>query len=73
MKYFRYKGLDYHCSDVFNWKAVDKDGALFLYQKKPFTRKRYWTSGHTDSYDYRVYVANLEPYDNWRDSLCGLT
>lgn len=69
MKYFRHNRLDYHCSDIFNWKAVDRDGTLFLYQNEPFTRTKYWTSGHTDSYDYRVYVENQVMCDSWLNTL----
>ena len=72
MKYFRHKGLDYHCSDIFNWMAIDRDGAVFLYEKEPFYRDRYWTSGHTDSYDYRVYTGLIKPCNYWRASLLKL-
>lgn len=82
MKYFKVSNTWYHCDNIFNWKAVDADGSLYLFQNEPFPRKNtdYWTSGHTDSRDYRVYLVEgdgvhnvLVPYKpltlDWLDSL----
>ena len=74
MKYFSTKGIDYHCSDIFNWMAIDKDGSVYLYQNKPFLRLEcgYWTSGHTDSYDYHLYTDPTLKCPNWLNTLVHL-
>lgn len=74
MKYFSVKDRDYHCDDIFNWVAIDKDGSAFLYQNKPFVRleEGYWTSGHTDSYDHYVFISGIKPCPNWLHTLVQL-
>ena len=68
MKYFSVGGLLWHCDCIFNWVAVDSDGLVFLYQNKPFIRKNlYWTSGHTNSYDYRLPI--IVDSSSWEESL----
>lgn len=74
MKYFNITGNDWHCDDIFNWVAIDCDGKVFLYEKKPFIReeKGYWTSGgHSGSYDKQLPIKVNAT--NWRNSLAKLT
>ncbi len=75
MKYFRFKGKDYHCDDVFNWFAIDKDGTTWLFEKKPTLKieEGYWTSGHTDSFDMQVWQKEYTNNPYWISTLQKLT
>ena len=79
MKYFNdpITGLDWHCDDIFNWVAIDKDSSLFVYQNEPFKRINvdgscnYW-SGGARSQDLLVVQRDIY-YTDWDISLRRLT
>lgn len=70
-------GLDWHCDDIFNWVAIDKDSSLFVYQSEPIKRINvdgscnYWTGG-ARSQDLCV-VQRSYYYPDWEISLRRLT
>lgn len=79
MKYFEHNGLLYHCDNIFNYKATDRDGSLYLFQKKPNMRLEfkcnnlsyggYWGAGYNGNYAARVYLEHQNPCKNWMNSL----
>ena len=70
MKYFEVDGVPYHCDEVFNWVAVDKDGSICLYQNKP---TRYLEIGYWDEFNC-FYLQGVMSYTiRWAESLRRLT
>jgi len=76
VKYFTHKGIDYRCSDIFNWRAITPEGRIMLYEKRPFisTTLGTWESLR-NSYNYEVHEHFLDiykeskPCNNWRETL----
>ena len=74
VKYFDLEGNPWRTENpLYNWIAIDSDGKVFLYQNKPFINecKRYWTSGHTSSFDAQIPTTVCDT-SGWRQSLVEL-
>ena len=74
-KYFRdpISGLDYSCSECFNYVAVDECGSLFLYEKSPQARiESGYFSGGLGSTDLCVVQRDID-YREWQKTVVKLT
>ena len=73
MKYFTDKisGKHYHCTNNFNWAAIDSCGSVFLYELKPIKRSNYW-SGGSGSHDLCVVQRDTH-HKEWETSIQKLT
>ena len=74
LKYFQIEDRLYHCSNVFNYCAVDKNLTVWLYGNKPILKleKDHWSSNNTSSYDNQV-THKGKPYSgDWTKSLTKL-
>lgn len=72
MKYFKVNGINYHCSDLFNYAAVDKNGSIYVYQNSPEIRleKGYWSGGYKSQ---DVCVVQCDDFCcNWGHTLICL-
>jgi len=71
LKYFTIEDRDYRCSHIFNHCRIDQNGDVFLFENKPFIQedKNYWTSGHTNSYDYRVKHKGRPFSGDWKTAI----
>ena len=51
MRYFELLGVLYHCDEIFNWVAVDRDGSIWLYEDKPDVCPvgNYWDADEGDT------------------------
>lgn len=68
--YDKFKNLDQSVFDDeplhLKWAAIEEDGSVYLFAKKPFIDLHKWAAG-TD--EVEVYVGNEYDASNWQDSL----
>lgn len=68
--YDKFKNLDQSIFDDepanLKWAAIEEDGSVYLFAKKPFIDLHKWAAG-TD--EVEVYVGNEHDASSWQDSL----
>lgn len=71
-KYFQVDGKDYSCDGIFNYKATDENGSIWLFELEPTCRivKGYWANP-VGSYGHQTSISQLYNSD-WMTSLIKL-
>ncbi len=68
--YDKFKNLDQLIFDDepqhLKWAAIEEDGSVYLFAKKPFIDLHKWAAGMDE---VEVYVGNEYDASNWQDSL----
>ena len=68
--YDKFKNLDQSIFDDepphLKWAAIEEDGSVYLFAKKPFIDLHKWAAGVDET---EVYIGNEYDASNWQDSL----